>query len=72
MACIFGNAMPYILFVVSNNPSVKGMNVSFRSTFSMQFAYIVDNFIFLTGEVLLNTIAVCKRYGIIAFCDKGV
>lgn len=48
------------------------MNVSFRSTVSIQFAYIVDNFIFLTEEVLLNTTAVCKRYGIVVFCDKGV
>lgn len=49
------NVMPYILFLVSNNLSVKGMNISFRSTVSMQFAYIVDNFVFL-AEVLLNTI----------------
>lgn len=49
------NVMPYIFFLVSNNLSVKGMNISFRSTVSMQFAYIVDNFVFL-AEVLLNTI----------------
>lgn len=50
------NVMPCILFLVSNNLSVKAMNISFRSTVSMQFAYIVDNFIFLAEKVLLNKI----------------
>jgi hypothetical protein len=53
--------MPYVLLSASNNLSGKGMNISFRSTLSMQFAYIVNNFIFFEEEMLSNTITLFEK-----------